>query len=414
MSSLIILGAGTGGTLLANKLRKALPSDWSITVIDRNNAHHYQPGYLFIPFGTYRPKQVVKPRDRYLPGVKFLIDEATAIDKDSNTITLASGQVIGFDKLIVATGTHSAPEEVAGMAEALANTDSVHEFYSLEGASRLKPALKKLKKGNLVVHISEMPIKCPVAPMEFALLAQDYMRKRGRGFDVDITFVTPLDGAFTKPVASQELGTFLATRGIKVVTDFHVAEVDGPGRQLTSFDGRVVDFDLLVTVPPNRGATVIADSHLGNDAGFLPVNPHTLQSLASPDIWGIGDATDVPTSKAGSVVHFQADTLVPNLLANIAGRDLPESFDGHANCFIESGRGEAMLLDFNYEQEPVTGTFPLAKVGPLKLLAPSKLNHLSKLAFEHVYWNLLIRGLPLPVSAHMSTAGKNIKTDATR
>lgn len=409
MFNLIIIGAGTGGTLLANKLREKLPAGWSITILDRDNDHHYQPGYLFIPFGKYTPKQVVKPRDRYLKGVDYRTDPATAIDKDAKTVTCASGDVLHYDQLIVATGTHTAPEEVPGMAEALAAGNVVHEFYSLTGSTALAPALRGFKKGNLVVHISEMPIKCPVAPMEFALLAQDYMRRKGRMFDVDITFVTPLDGAFTKPVASKKLGNFLAQRGIKVVTDFQVAEVDGENKQLKSYDNRAVDFDLLVTIPPNRGAQLIADSGLGDDAGFLPVDKHTLQSTVSPDIWAIGDATDVPTSKAGSVVHFQADALVPNLLAHIEGKPLPEYFDGHANCFIESGRGQAMLLDFNYEQEPVTGTFPLPKVGPLTLLAPSAINHLSKLAFEHVYWNMLIRGLPLPFSAHMTTAGKDIE-----
>ncbi|MCS6711923.1 NAD(P)/FAD-dependent oxidoreductase [Brachybacterium sp. EF45031] len=312
--------------------------------------------------------------------------------------------------VIIATGTHTDPTEVTGMAEALA-AGQAHDFYSLEGSAALAPVLKNLRRGNLVVHISEMPIKCPVAPMEFALLAQDYMRRRGRMFDVDITFVTPLDGAFTKPIASATLANLLAERGIRVVTDFQIAAVDGEAKQIRSYDDRVVDYDVLVTVPPNRGAQVVVDSGLGNDAGFVPVDRHTLRSLADPDIWVIGDATDAPTSKAGSVVHFEADALVPNLLADITGKPLPETFDGHANCFIESGRGQAMLLDFNYEQEPVTGVFPLPAVGPLKLLAPSGLNHLSKLAFEQIYSTMLIPGRTLPFPAHMSRAGKNIPRD---
>ena len=408
---LVILGAGTGGTLLANKLRKKLDEAWDITVVDRDNNHHYQPGYLFIPFGIYRPKQVVKPRDRYLPkadGVEFLIDPAVNIDADGHTVTLESGKVLNWDQLIIATGTTPVPEEIPGMADGKLWHDKVWDFYTLEGSSGLRQALKKFTKGKLVVHVTELPIKCPVAPLEFALLAQDYMRKHGHNADVDVTFVTPLDGAFTKPTASKTLGHLLGERGIGLETDFQIESIDNDNQQIVSYDGRRIDFDLLVTVPPNRGAKVIVDSGLGNEAGFVPVDKHTLQSTEHPDIWVIGDATDAPTSKAGSVVHFMADNFVPNFLAHLEGKPAPESFDGHANCFIESGRGEALLLDFNYEQEPVTGVFPLPVVGPLKLLAPSPLNHLSKLAFEYIYWNLLVRGFPLPFTKDMQTAGKNL------
>ena len=410
MKNLVIVGAGTGGTLLANKLRKKLGDDWTIQVVDRDDAHHYQPGYLFVPFGIggITPKRVVKARHSFLKGVEFIIDPAQRINREAHTLTLESGRELHWDKLIVATGTAPHPEEVPGMADGALWHTKVFDFYTLEGATKLRSAVKNFKSGKLLVHISEMPIKCPVAPIEFALLAQDYMRKKGRMWDVDITFVTPLDGAFTKPVASKTLGNLMAERGIKVETDFQVESIDNDAAQLVSYDGRRLDFDLLVTVPPNRGSDLIVNSGLGNDAGFLPVDKHTLRSLADPDIWAIGDATDVPTSKAGSVVHFMADNLVPNFLASLEGEPLPERFDGHSNCFIESGRGEALLLDFNYEQEPVTGTFPVPKVGPLKLLAPSKVNHMSKLAFEAIYWNMLIRGLPLPFTKDMQTAGKDL------
>ncbi|MDY6048958.1 MAG: FAD/NAD(P)-binding oxidoreductase [Corynebacterium sp.] len=390
---------------------KELDDSWAITVVDRDNNHHYQPGYLFIPFGIYKPKQVVKPRDRYLPkadGVEFLIDPAVRIDKDAHTVTLESGRELRWDQLIIATGTAPAPEEIPGMADGKLWHDTVWDFYTLEGSAGLRQALKNFTKGKLVVHVTEMPIKCPVAPLEFALLAQDYMRKHGRNRDVDVTFVTPLDGAFTKPTASKTLGHLLGERGIGLETDFQIESIDNDNQQLVSYDGRRIDFDLAVTVPPNRGAKVIVDSGLGNEAGFVPVDKHTLQSLVDDDIWVIGDAGDAPTSKAGSVVHFMADNFVPNFLAHLEGAPAPERFDGHANCFIESGRGQALLLDFNYDQEPVTGVFPIPGVGPLKLLAPSVLNHVSKLAFEYIYWNLLVRGCPLPFTKDMQTAGKNL------
>ena len=400
MKNLVILGAGTAGTLLANKLVKKL-KDWNIVVVDRDDEHHYQPGYLFIPFEMYTPKQVVKRRGKYLPdGVEYVIDEAAAVDREARTVTLKSGRVLSWDQLIITTGTEPRPEEVEGMVGGA----DVHSFYTLESATALAEKLKTFEKGRLLVQVCEMPIKCPVAPLEFALLAQDFMRKRKRDWEVEIVFVTPLDGAFTKPVASNKLGHLMADRGIKVVTDFQIESVGD--HEILSFDGRSEKFDLLVTIPPNRGAKFLGD--LGDDAGFVPVNKHTLQSDVDPDIWVVGDASNVPTSKAGSVVHFEVESFVPNFLAHLEGKDLPESFDGHANCFIESGRGEAMLLDFNYEQEPVTGVFPLSKVGPLKLLAPSVINHVSKLAFEHVYWHMLIKGIPLPFPRDMPTAGKDL------
>lgn len=412
MGHVVILGAGTAGTLLANALVKKLdPREWRITVVDRDDAHHYQPGYLFVPFGAMPARRVAKRRGRFLPpGVRYLVDPATAVDREARTVTLASGTVLEWDQLVIATGTEPRPDLVPGMADGALWRRDVHDFYSLEGAVALRDRLRSFRAGRLVVHVSDSPIKCPVAPLELALLAQDHFRRRGLSWDVDIAYVTPLDGAFTKPVAARTLGGLLAERGIEVVADFQVEEIDNERRELVSYDGRREPFDLLVTVPPNRGAAVVSEV-LGDENGYVPVDRHTLQSLADPDVWVLGDAANVPTSKAGSVVHFEAAGFVPNFLAHLAGRPLPRSFDGHANCFVESGRGEAMLLDFNYETEPVTGVFPVPRVGPLKLLRRSRLNHLSKLAFEAVYWHLLLPDRPLPFPHDMSPAGKDLPAD---
>lgn len=300
------------------------------------------------------------------------------------------------------------PDLIPGMADGRLWRKSVFDFYTLEGSEALKPALEKMERGRLVVNICDMPIKCPVAPLEFALLAQDYMRKRGRGFDVDVVFVTPLDGAFTKPVASEALGNLLAERGIEVITDFQIESIDNDTSELVSYDGRRVPFDLLATVPPNRGVKVAADSGLADDAGFIEVDKHTLQSVADPHIWCAGDATNVPTSKAGSVAHFEMDALIPNVVASTHGLPPTHSFDGHANCFIESGRGEALLLDFNYDQEPLPGRFSVYGIPALRLLGPSYLNHASKMGFEAVYWNMLLQGRPLPFTPDMKMDGKII------
>lgn len=412
MPTLVILGAGTAGTMLANRLRHELDhtargQTWNIRIIDQNDQHHYQPGYLFIPFGKSTPERVVKSRRVHLhAGIEFIESGIRHIDPQAQQVTLEGGQTVPYDWLIIATGTRPSPELTPGLLDPAVWRRSAFDFYTLEGATALHEALEKFEGGRLLVHICEMPIKCPVAPLEFAFLADDYFRHRHLRHKVDITYVTPLDGAFTKPVASRTLSGLLEDRSIRLVTDFAVERVDAEQQTLVAFDGRALPFDLLVTVPPNTGAQCIRDSGLGDDLGFVPVDKHTLRSPTYATIFAVGDATNVPTSKAGAVAHFEADIFVDNFLAAIEDKPLPRRFDGHANCFVETGRGQAMLLDFNYDTEPLTGKFPLPVVGPLTLLGESPLNHLGKLAFETIYWNVLLPGHELPVPAAMSMAGK--------
>jgi len=408
MAKLLILGAGTAGTMAANLLRKALDATWSITVVDQDTEHLYQPGFLFIPFWM-EPTRVKKDRRGFLPeGVEFIEAAIRRVDPHAREVHLADDRTLAYDWLVIATGTRPDPTLVEGMVEALAERTNVHEFYTFEGAKALKAALDGFDAGRLLVHVTEMPIKCPVAPLEFAFLVEDHYRKRRLRHRVDITYVTPLDGAFTKPVASKELGGLLTDRSIRLAADFAVERVDGKRQVLVAYDGRELPFDLLVTVPPNVGQQYVFDSGLGNESGFIPVDKHTLRSVEHERIFVLGDASDIPTSKAGSVAHFMTEQFVGNFLAAVEGRPLPHSFDGHANCFVESGRGQALLLDFNYDTEPLKGTFPAPVIGPMKLLKPARVNHLGKLAFEQIYWNLLLPGRKLPVPTEMSMAGKRV------
>jgi sulfide:quinone oxidoreductase len=410
MKNLLILGAGTAGTIMASHLRKKLrKGDWTITLIDRAPDHYYQPGYLFMPFGIYSEDDVRRPMKRSIPrGIDYREADVDRIDPATNRVHLQDGGEIPYDILIIATGVHPAPDQVEGMV----NGDwrkNVHEFYTFEGAQALTERLKSWQGGKLVVHICEMPIKCPVAPLEFCFLADAWLQKQGLRDKTEITYVTPMSGAFTKPVASGILGKLLDEKRISVVHDFAIARVDAEKKAIISWDEKEVPYDLLVTVPPNMGAEMIDRSGLGDELNYVPTDKHTLQSKAHANIFVIGDATDCPTSKAGSVAHFEAEVLTENILHFIASEPLRSRFDGHANCFIESGHGKAFLLDFNYDQEPVTGTFPLPAVGPMKLLGESRLNHLGKMAFKWIYWNVLLPGLPMPFIGHeMSRLGKNI------
>jgi sulfide:quinone oxidoreductase len=408
MRRLLVLGAGTAGTMVVNKLRPLLARDeWEITVVDQSEEHHYQPGYLFVPFGTYRPEEIVKPRARLITvGVRQVTGTIDRVDTDAHVVHLADGTELPYDQLVIATGTHPIPEETPGLAEPEAKERGVHSFYTLEDSVALRDALQRFEGGRLVVNLIDLPIKCPVAPLEFAFLAEAWLREHGLRERTEVTYVTPLDGAFTKPLAARELGGMFEDRGIQLEADFMLERVDLDDKLLVSYDEREVPFDLLVTVPLNMGAAYVARSGLGDELNHVRVDKHTFLADGHDDIFALGDAANLPTSKAGSVAHFAIDVFVENFLRHVEGLPMQASFDGHANCFIESGDGKAMLLDFNYDTEPLLGSFPLPEVGPLKLLAESETNHWGKLAFRWIYWHVLLPGRPLPLSASMSMLGK--------
>ena len=412
MKRLLVLGAGTAGTMAINKLRPMLPeSEWQITVVEPSDVHHYQPGYLFLPFGAYTPEETVEPTDRFIPdGVTRVRAEVDRVDADANVVHLVGGESLPYDYLIIATGTSPRPDQTPGMDDPEVWRKSVHEFYTFEGAMALREKLETWEGGRLVVHITEMPIKCPVAPLEFTFLADAFFAEKGMRDQVEIVYVTPLEGAFTKPVASQLLGHMLDDRKITLEPDFMIDQVDGEAKKIVSMDEREVPFDLLVTIPLNMGADFIGRSGLGDDLNYVPVDKHTLLSTKYDNIFAIGDASNIPASKAGSVAHFSVDLFPENFVNHVNGKPMTAAFDGHANCFIESGRGKGMLIDFNYDTEPLPGKYPIPGIGPFSLLKETELNHLGKLAFRWMYWNLLLPGKELPLPALMSMAGK--QTDA--
>ena len=407
MKQLLVLGSGTAGTMVVNKLRPLLDEEqWAITVVDQEPEHHYQPGYLFVPFGTYRPEQVTKPKDRFIPaGVNLVMAEVDRVVPDENVVLLGDGSSLPYDYLVIASGTTPRPEETPGM-DGDGWHESVFDFYTLEGATALADKLRTWNGGRLVVHITEMPIKCPVAPLEFAFLADSYFQDKGMRDRVEITYVTPLDGAFTKPVASKRLGGMLDERKILIEPDFYIESVDNEKKAIVSYDEREVPFDILVTVPLNMGADFVGRSGLGNELNYVKVDEETFLSTQYDNIFAVGDAADLPTSKAGSVAHFAIEIFTENFLQHIRGEEMTHAFDGHANCFVEAGGGKGMLIDFNYDTQPLPGKYPLPGVGPFSLLEETELNHFGKLMFKWVYWNALLPGRELPLPALMSMAGK--------
>ncbi|MBL0169933.1 MAG: NAD(P)/FAD-dependent oxidoreductase [Gemmatimonadaceae bacterium] len=411
---IVILGGGTAGTIMANRLARHYAGDIKsgeidITVVDENDVHVYQPGLLFLPFGMYDADDIVKPRGKQLPSsAHYLQARIAQVDSAQSRVLLENGTALPYDVLIIATGTRTAPEETEGMTGP-GWQEKVFDWYTLEGSRALAKALSTFEGGNLVISITDMPIKCPVAPLEFAFLADWYLQERGIRDKVTISYVTPLDAAFTKKAAAAALAHLLEEKGIQLVTEFATGSIDGAAGKLVSFDEREVPFDLLAVVPVHAGAEFLTKTPgLANAMGFVKTDPATLQSQHQPNIFALGDATDVPASKAGSVAHFEAEVLEQNVIRFLDGKPFTDTFDGHANCFIETGFHKALLIDFNYDTDPVSGHFPFS-VGPLTLLKESRLNHLGKMAFKYVYWHALLPGYDLPgVPTHMSLSGKDL------
>jgi len=410
MKRLLVLGAGTAGTMAVNKLRPRLSrGEWKITIVDPDDTHYYQPGYLFIPFGIYQAGEVTKPKERFIPsGVDLVKAEVDRVVADESRVLLTDGTELRYDYLIIASGTTPRPDMTPGM-QGQEWGKSIFEFYTYDGAVALAEKLKIWDGGRLVVQIVEMPIKCPVAPLEFTFLADAFFTDQHMRDRVDITYVTPLEGAFTKPVSSKYLGDMLDERSVALEADFMLESIDDEQKKLLSYDQREIPFDLLVTVPINMGADFVARSGLGNELNYVPVDKETLLSRKYDNIFAIGDASDIPASKAGSVAHFSLEGFPDNFVRHIQGLQMVHKFDGHANCFIETGHGKGLLIDFNYETEPLPGKYPLPGIGPFSLLKETEMNHWGKVLFRWMYWNILLPGKELPVPALMSMAGKQLE-----
>jgi len=416
-TNVLVLGDGTGGLVAANLLaRQARRKDLQVNVrlIGHSPLHTYQPGMLFLPFRKpgYRTLADIqrKNSDFIGPGVEYLSETINAIDPQARTVTTNRGSH-GYDWLVLALGCRTVVDAIEGLPERWGTR--AHGFYTPDSALKLADALDRFEGGDLLVDIAEMPIKCPVAPLEFVCLVDEYLTQRGIRSRTRLTLMTPLSGAFTKPVCNDMLTDMLVAKGVEIVANAPLAVVTD--HTAACPDGKTVPYDLLVTIPPHEGSELIDDAGLGDGLGFGLTDKHTLKAKKAERVFLLGDNTNVPTSKAGSVAHFQAEVVVHNLLREIAGEAAEPLADGHANCFIETGFGKAILVDFNYDIQPVPGKFPLPVIGPMTLLEETRLNHLGKLAFKPIYWHMLLPGRTIPlVGSRMSTRGKRMEVLAAR
>jgi len=391
MKRLIILGSGTGGTMVAAKIRKRLDaSEWKIIIIDNDERIYYPPGFVFIPFGIYSEDDCVKTKKDFIPkGVDFIQDEVTGVDPDSRQVE-GKKSVYNYDWLVIATGCRIMPQEVDGMMDDW--HINIHDVYTPEGAERLRQRLMQFNSGRIVVNIAEMPIRCFSAPLEFLFIADWFFTIKGIRKKIEIEFVSPFLDMFTKPETAEAFNPVVRGKDIKFTGAFDIARVNAGRKNIESYGGIKIDYDLLVSIPPNYGAQFIADSGMGDYMCYIDTDRHTLKANGYKNIFVIGDAADLPIAKAGSSAHYQSDTVVENILREIEGHESNPSYDGHATCFICSGYKKALLIDSDYTTDLHPGMFPFKGIGPFKLLGESHINYYGKRLFKWAYWNLMLKG----------------------
>ena len=373
-NDVLILGGGVGGTIVANLVAKEVGGEARVTLLDSTGSHVYQPGFLYVAIGKEKPESLRRPEASLIRDeVKLVVDTATLIDPAAQKVVLKTGRTLRYDELLIATGSRTVIDEVPGGAGA-------HDFYTMDGAQRLQRALSEFVAGKIVIGVAGIPYKCPPAPVEFAFLLDDYLRARHIRERCQVHLLSPLNRAFTIEATSKLVQPILAERGIKLTGFFNVESVDPIAKTVTSLEGETVDYDLLVLVPPHRGQKVIEDSMLGDERGWLPVDRNTLKHTGFDNVWAIGDATNIPISKSGSVAHYEATVAAAEIVAAVRGEAPPAHvYDGKVMCFLETGHGQATTIQFDYDHPPVSPS-------------PSHFWHWAKALFNKSYWHTVPQG----------------------
>jgi len=374
----VIVGGGTGGSVLANDLADRLEpeldaGDVEVTLVNDGPDHVYKPVWLYVPFGQREPADGRRRLDELVDdAVDLRIDRVTDVDTDAKRLQFGDGPAVDYDRLVLATGSTLEPERIPGLAE------GGHDYYSESGAVALREELLEFTEGELVLSVIGTPHMCPAAPLEFVFMADDWFRQRGLREDVDITYTYPIQRVHGNPHIAEWAKPIMDERDIDVETFFNAESVDADAETITSMEGTELDYDLLVTIPPHGGVDLIEEAGLGDD-GWVDVNKHTLEAEAADDVYALGDTAATGVPNAGSVAHYQAGVVGRRLASEVRGRPATATYDGKTLCFIETGMDAASYVEFDYENPPAPAP-------------PSQKLHWSKLAYNESYW-LTARGL---------------------
>lgn len=379
MKNIVILGAGTGGAIVANNLAYRLSDEIrsgnvKITIVDKNEYHYYQPGFLFIALSLMTPKEITRHvKNVLVPGINFIKDEVSKIDLNNRVVSTASGKQLNYDYLVVSTGARLDLDSVPGIK-------GVDHFYSLDAALKLRDKIAKFERGSIVVTVGGLPYKCPPAPLEMTFMLESYFRKIGKRNNVEITYAYPLPRVFTIQNVSDIMTKLLEERGVKTSLMFNVESIDTEKKEIKSVEGETLKYDLAIVIPPHKGAEVIEKSGFGDEEGWIPTDKYTLNIKGHDDAYAIGDATNVPTSKAGSVADFEAAVVVSRIIDDLQGVKPNKVYDGRTICFLVTGIGEGTMLVFDYNNMPNPPP-------------PSFACYWTKLAYNKLYWSMTVKSV---------------------
>ena len=377
MKQILILGGGIGGLAVANKLRKKLGKENNIILIDKNDKHIYAPSFLWVMQGKRDAEKIQKPLE-FLKrrGISFVNEKVVKIEPEKKIVRTNKNN-FNYDYLIISLGTELVPENIKGLSQAGYN------LYQIEEVERLREDLKEFKGGNVTVVISSLPFKCPAAPYEAAFLLDEYFSKKRIRGKTEINIFTP--ETLPMPSAGSENGKIIASmlgkRNIEFNPEHQLVSVDSDKKELKFKEGKIVNYDMLIFVPPHQGPEVIKDSKLGNESGWIPVDKNTLKTKYD-NVFAIGDVASItldsgkPLSKAGVFAHLEAEVVAENIFAEIKGLASNKKYEGQAYCFLELGYGKAGFAGGNFYAKPS----PI-----IKMRRPGRLWHWGKILLEK-YW----------------------------
>lgn len=377
MKKIVIVGGGTGGTILANNLARRLRTELqtqqvSIVLLSDTDKHMYQPGLLYVAFGRMSGSDLYQDQASLLePGITFRVDAVTTFEMDDNQVVTKSGASYQYDHLVICTGSRPNPESIPGLAE------NANHVYTLEAAERTFQSLRNFDGGRIVITTG-VPHKCPMVPLELTFMMYDFFKGRGMLDKVEFYYTYPIGRLHSLENVGKWAQSEFDKMGVKYETLFNIKAVDGDKRQVSSEEGSVIDYDLLVTVPSHTGMAVILENELGA-GGWIPTDPETLQMKGRDNVFVLGDTTNIPISKAGSTAHYEAETLGENLAALVKQGSMVRAYEGKVFCFIEAGKDRATYASFDYTHPP-------------QPQAPTQMVHWFKLAYNKLYWNS-VRGL---------------------